>query len=198
MSFDFTQTYTFENDRARINALKSDDFEDLSNIAFHDTNLLQYSPAEIDDAEKLNNYIAIALQERLNKSRYAFTIFDKAANVYAGCTSFYAVSNADERLAIGYTWIGKAFQGSDLNRNCKFLMMQFAFETFGFNRVELHTDERNAQSRAAIRKIGGVEEGILRQFTMMPNGFRRNTVTFSILRSEWTELKTTIFKDLAA
>ncbi len=117
----------------------------------------------------------------------------KTANQYAGSTSFYAVSNKDERLAIGATWIGKPFQRTGLNRNMKFLMMQYAFETLNFARVELHTDARNQQSREAIKGIGGIEEGILRHFTVMTDGFRRDTVCFSILKNEWTDLKQTVF-----
>jgi len=129
------------------------------------------------------------LLQRTNKIHYPFIIFDKQLNAYAGSTSFMNVSNKDRRLEIGATWIGNRFQKTGLNRNCKFLLMSYAFDELGFERVELKTDERNIKSRTAIEKIGGKFEGILRSHTLMSDGFRRNTVYYGILKSEWRELK---------
>ena len=95
------------------------------------------------------------------------------------------------------TWFGKSFQRTGLNRNVKFLMLRYAFEALRFERVELKTDERNQQSRLAIEKIGGRFEGILRSHVLMPDGFRRNTVYYSILKSEWPAIKKDIFKNIS-
>jgi RimJ/RimL family protein N-acetyltransferase len=124
-----------------------------------------------------------------NANRYTFTVFDKTKNAYAGSTSFLNISNPDDRLEIGATWYGKEFQRTGLNRNCKYLLMQYAFDNVGAERVEFRTDERNLASRQAIEKIGGQFEGILRRHTVMYDGFRRNTVCYSILKREWNELK---------
>jgi N-acetyltransferase len=195
MDFDFTKNIVLENDRVLLRPLTLTDFDNLKSPAASAENLLYYSPMTVETPEKLLVYIETALALRLKQDRYAFVIFDKKTNEYAGSTSFYAVSNKDERVAIGSTWIGKSFQRTGLNRAMKFLMMQYAFETLDFERVELHTDERNQQSRQAIKGIGGIEEGILRHFTVMSDGFRRNTVCFGILKEEWAGLKKTIFKD---
>jgi N-acetyltransferase len=107
------------------------------------------------------------------------------------------VSDKDQRLEIGWTWFGKAFQRTGLNRNVKFLMLQYAFEQLQFERVELKTDERNHPSRKAIEGIGGKFEGILRSHMQLPDGFRRNTVYYSILKAEWPALKNGIFKNIS-
>lgn len=193
MNFDFTKNIVLENERVLIRPLTVMDFENLKAAAATDDNILRYSPMTIETPEKLAAYIENAFVLRTKQDLYTFSVFDKKANQYAGSTSFYAVSNKDERLAIGATWIGKPFQRTGLNRNMKFLMMQYAFETLNFARVELHTDARNQQSREAIKGIGGIEEGILRHFTVMSDGFRRDTVCFSILKNEWTDLKQTVF-----
>jgi N-acetyltransferase len=195
MNFDFNKNLILENDRVLLRPLTVWDFDNLKVAAASDPLLLRYSPRTIDTPEKLAFYVQTAFELRVKQDRYTFSVFDKKENQYAGSTSFYAVSNYDERIAIGATWLGKPFQRTGLNRNMKFLMMQYAFETLDFERVELHTDARNQQSRQAIKGIGGIEEGILRHFTVMSDGFRRDTVCFGILKNEWTELKKTIFKD---
>ncbi|MBL7815257.1 MAG: GNAT family N-acetyltransferase [Saprospiraceae bacterium] len=195
MNFSFTEHLVLENDRVVLRPIKVEDFDNLREAAASDDNLLRYSPMTIETPEKLSLYIQNAFELRAKQDRYTFTVFDKQANLYAGSTSFYAVSNKDERIAIGATWIGKPFQRTGLNRHMKFVMMRYAFEVLNFERVELHTDARNQQSRQAIKGIGGIEEGILRHFTVMSDGFRRDTVCFSILKSEWAHLKQTIFKD---
>jgi N-acetyltransferase len=194
MDFDFTKNIVLENERVLLRPLTVMDFENLKAAAASDPNLLRYSPRTIDTSEKLAFYIQTAFELRVKQDRYTFSVFDKKENQYAGSTSFYAVSNYDERIGIGATWIGKPFQRTGLNRNMKFLMMQYAFEILDFERVELHTDERNQQSRQAIKGIGGIEEGILRHLTVMSDGFRRNTVCFGVLKNEWEGLKQTVFK----
>ena len=140
MPFDFTKNIVLENDRVLMRPLTIMDYENLKAAAASGENLLKYSPLTIETPEKLAIYIENAFVLRTKQDRYTFTVFDKKENKYAGSTSFYAVSNKDERIAIGATWIGKPFQRTGLNRNMKFLMMQYAFETLNFARVELHTD----------------------------------------------------------
>ena len=98
------------------------------------------------------------------------------------------VSNTDDRLEIGATWIDKKYHGSGLYRQCKLLLLQYVFEDLGAHRVAFSTDERNIRSRKAIEKIGGKFEGILREHTLMYDGYRRNTCCYSILKQEWKNL----------
>lgn len=194
--FDFNNNITFENERVKIRPLVAEDYDLLAPIAFQDETLLAYSPSEIHTPTLLKGYIETALQAKANQIRYPFVIFDKKENRYAGSTSFGNVSNKNQRIEIGWTWIGRDFQGTGLNKSCKFLMMCYVFEALEFKRLEWKTDGRNIASRKAIQKVGGKYEGTLRSHTIMSDGYRRDTVYFGLLSDEWAEVKQTIFKDL--
>jgi RimJ/RimL family protein N-acetyltransferase len=89
-------------------------------------------------------------------------------------------------LQLGYTWYGKAFWGTGLNKHCKYLLLQFAFEQLGVLRVEFRADNNNARSKAAMQSIGCKVEGILRSHAVTSTGVRRDSVVLSILKDEWT------------
>ena len=189
MDFNFDKEIILEDDRVKLRPLLLSDMENLLPPATSDEKLVQYSPKPIHSKELLTQYIETALADRATHDRYPFIIFDKQANAYAGSTSFLSVSNYNRRLEIGHTWLGISFQKTGLNRHCKFLLLSYAFDELGFERVEFKTDERNKASRAAIEKTGGKFEGFLRSHTLMYDGFRRNSVYYSILKNEWPELK---------
>jgi N-acetyltransferase len=193
MTFPFDEEIKLENSFAILRPLQLSDIGSLQSVATSDKSLLQFSPLPVYTEELLTRYIEKALTDRQNKIRYPFIIFDKSKNAYAGSTSFLNISNVDSRLEIGSTWIGKEFQKTGLNRNCKYLMLSFGFDKLQAEKIEFRTDERNVTSRTAIEKIGGQYEGLLRSHTLMPDGFRRNTVCYSILRSEWMERRSIIF-----
>lgn len=181
---DIDSEIILENERARLSPLKLAHLPLLKDVALTEKGLLQYSPSDIESEEALKNYIQTSLDD---SKRYAFLIFDKQTQEYAGSTSFGNISNKDQRVEIGWTWIGKKFQGTGLNKAMKDLMLSYAFDTLEFERVELKTDDRNEQSKKAIQKIGGKYEGTLRSHTLMLDGHRRDTVYFSILKEEWLQ-----------
>lgn len=189
MDFPFDKEIILENSIALLRPLQIADFSNLQAVATKDNDLLQFSPTQVHSPDLLRTYIEKAIAERQNKTRYPFSIFDKTKNAFAGSTSFLNISNVDSRVEIGSTWIGKAFQKTGLNRNCKYLLLEFAFDKLNAERVEFRTDERNLPSRMAIEKIGGRFEGIFRSHTLMYDGYRRNTICFSILKNEWANLK---------
>jgi RimJ/RimL family protein N-acetyltransferase len=190
MNFEFEQELTFENEAVLIRPLLPEDKANLLGIASEDRQLLQYSPKQIYTQELLDRYIEGAIHERKVGLRYPLVILDKRTEAYAGCTGFLNVSNLHKRLEIGGTWLGRRFHGSGLNRCCKILLLSFAFDELGAERVEFRTDERNIVSRRAIQAIGAQLEGILREDTLMSDGFRRNTACYSMLRREWDVQKT--------
>jgi len=187
--FPFEGEIILENERTILRPVSGDDVDNLMDAALSDPLLLQFSPHPVSSPVLLNTYILDALNYRSNHSRYTFTIYDKAMNKYAGSTSFLNISDENDRLEIGATWYGKDFQRTGLNRNCKYLLLEFAFEQLQANRIELRTDERNIASRQAIERLGASYEGTLRQHTLMYDRFRRNTVCYSLLKQEWPELK---------
>lgn len=189
MQFDFTKSIILENEFLLLRPISMDDVDRLEPVATEYPALVQYSPIEIHTKELLRRYVATAIAERHEAKRYTFSIYAKKQAAYIGSTAYLNIADRDLRLEIGATWIGRKFQGTGLNRQCKYLMLEYGFDQLGANRIEFRTDERNLQSRKAIEKIGGIFEGILREHTLLPDGFMRNTVCYSILRKEWDQMK---------
>jgi RimJ/RimL family protein N-acetyltransferase len=99
-------------------------------------------------------------------------------------------------LEIGWTWIGKAYQGTQVNPENKYLLLRHAFETLGAIRVQLKTDARNIQSQRAMAKLGAKLEGTLRNQIILPDGYYRHSVMFSVIADEWPEVKAAIERRL--
>lgn len=173
-----------ENDRVKLSLLDLSNYKHLLPVAQQE-NLIQYSPSDISTPEKLKEYVEIAVDGYYHKTIIPFIVYDKLKNKYAGSTRFGLINWKNKVLHIGWTWIGKEFQGTGLNTDMKFLMLQYAFETLNFDKVEFRVDERNLQSRKAVEKIGGTLEGILRRDTLMLDGFKRSTCCYGILKEEW-------------
>lgn len=114
-----------------------------------------------------------------------------------GSTRFWRLDRANRTVEIGHTWISASYQRTAVNTEMKLLMLTHAFETLKRVRVQFQTDELNAKSRAAIARLGAKEEGILRNERIMPDGRIRNTVMFSILDSEWPDVKSKLSARLA-
>jgi len=184
----FAEDIILKNNSVLLRPLTSEDEEGLVKIAF-DADIWKYTIVSVMNSTELKNYINTALQERKKNLRYPFTIVDKQSGEIAGSTSYGNISVKDKRLEIGWTWLGKKFRGTELNKNCKFLLLQYAFDHLKFERVEFKTDVLNNRARKALVKIGAKEEGILRSHMILYDGRRRDTIYYSILKDEWEELK---------
>lgn len=184
---------TLENNRVKLSLLDLSNYKHLLEIA-KQPNLVQYSPSKIDTTNDLKNYVQTAVDAYYHKTAIPYIVFDKLKNSYAGCTRFGLINWHNKVLHIGWTWIGMQFQGSRLNTNMKFLMLQYAFETLKFDKVEFRVDERNIKSKKAVEKLGAKLEGILRKDTLMLDGFKRNTCCYGILKEEWDRIKSDIFE----
>ena len=144
----------------------------------------------------LKKYLDIAFKSKKEQKSYPFIVFDKRTNLYAGTTRFYDYQPVHNTVQLGYTWYGKDFQGTGLNKNCKFLLLQFAFEHMKVQRVEFRADNTNKRSIAAMKSIGCTEEGVLRSNCVTPTG-RRDSIVLSILRYEWfSRVKRELLKKL--
>ena len=121
--------------------------------------------------------------------RVPFAIVLLDAEQPVGTTSYFDIRPEHRGLEIGYTWIGKAYQGSQVNPESKYLLLRHAFETLGAIRVQLKTDGRNVQSQRAMAKLGAKLEGTLRHQVILPDGYRRDNVMFSIIEEEWPGVK---------
>jgi len=134
-------------------------------------------------------YIRRALAEQQLGISMPFATVERSSSTVVGATRFMNIDAANKRVEIGSTWIAQPWQRSAINTEAKYLMMRYAFETLGCNRVELKTDSLNTQSRNAILRIGAKQEGIFRQHMTTWSGRLRDTVYFSVIRPEWAEVK---------
>ena len=186
-----------ESERALLRPLILDDEQALQQVA-DDDYLWIFGLQDLSKPGELNKYIRQAIADRENGTSAAWVIIDKKTDKVAGCTRLAEISWKDERGQIGWTWIGRDFQGSGLNKEMKFLILSYGFEVLGLNRIEFKADERNHQSRQALLGIGATREGVLRQHMKIHNGYIRNTVFYSILRSEWDTIREQYFTNFKA
>ncbi len=184
---------TLENKRVKLSLLDLSNYKHLETIA-QQKDLIYYSPSDISTPEKLRDYVQVAVDGYYHKTVIPFIVFDKATQTYAGSTRFGLINWKNKLLHIGWTWIGHEFQGTGLNVNMKFLMLQYAFETLDFEKVEFRIDDRNNKSRRAVEKLGATLEGILRKDVPMKDGYRRNTCCYGILKEEWPGIKAELLK----
>ncbi len=183
--FDLSKNYVLEDSCVLLQPLIEEDCKNLLVFALEQPEIWKYSTTVVAGEEPFRNYIQAALAARKAGREYAFSVFDKRTGEYAGSTRFYDIQPAYRTLQLGYTWYGKQFQGTGLNRHCKFLLLQFAFEELDMVRVEFRADTTNNRSIAAMKSIGCVEEGVLRQHLPKPDGTRRDSIVLSILKREW-------------
>ena len=182
----FPPNTILEDDAVLLRPLEESDVENLLEFSNNEPETWKYSLIQVDGKENLTNYIHLALKARENKTEYPFIVFDKKSGKYAGCTRFYDINLAFKSLQLGYTWYGKEFRSTGLNKHCKFLLLQFAFETLGMDRVEFRADNNNQRSIAAMKSIGCKVEGVLRNHMPTYNSdVRRDSIILSILRQEW-------------
>ncbi|MEO6902280.1 MAG: GNAT family protein [Bacteroidia bacterium] len=183
--FNFSTDYVLENEHVLIRPFKIEDLSLLAYFAIDEPTLWEFSPKLIAGEENFKVHFQEALAAKENKKEYPFIVFDKKQQQYAGSTRFYDVQLANKTVQLGYTWYGKKFQGSGLNKHCKYLLLQFAFEKMKMERVEFRAHAGNERSIAAMKTIGCVVEGIMRSCVPMPDGLRRSTIVLSILKEEW-------------
>jgi len=184
MNFDTSKEIVLENERVLLRSLKAEDRGHLLGFSLNEPELWTYSLTPANGEKHLDHYLALAQSKKEQGDSYPFIIFDKKVNAYAGSTRFYDIQPIHNTLQLGYTWYGKDFQRTGLNQNCKYLLLEFAFETIGVERVEFRADAQNAKSITAMKNLGCTYEGILRSNCAGLTD-RRDSIVLSILKSEW-------------
>jgi RimJ/RimL family protein N-acetyltransferase len=182
----FNQDYILENDVVQLRPLTNDDFDILSQFSLQEPELWTYSLVPAGGLENLRTYMNLAIKDKEARKSYPFIVYDKRTGKYAGSTRFYDYQEQHNTVQLGFTWYGKEFQGTGLNKNCKLLLLEFAFETLGLDRVEFRADASNTLSIAAMKSIGCTVEGILRSNCKSLTG-RRDSIVLSILKIEWLD-----------
>ncbi|MFF8575592.1 GNAT family N-acetyltransferase [Streptomyces sp. NPDC015408] len=188
MSWTESATATLEDEHVLLRPVTEQDREALHAVAL-DPDIWRYFVSRVDTSEDYHAFFDAALADQLAGRRAVFVVVDKSTGRAAGSMSFGNLAEADRRLEIGWSWLGRDFRGRGINRRAKFLLLRHAMEVLGAERVEFKTDVLNQQARRALRNIGAVEEGTLRSFNYMPGGRRRDAVFYSVLRAEWPGVK---------
>src|SRR5512134_3105113 len=143
----------------------------------------------INTVEDMHNWVLDILSRAEKGTDLPFVAIHLASGRVAGATRYLNIMPTDRGLDIGGTWYGTEFQRTAVNTECKYLLMQHAFEMLGCIRVQLKTDSRNERSQKAIERLGAVKEGVLRNHMILPDGRYRHSVFYSILDTEWPAVK---------
>ncbi len=190
----FDQSIILEDETVRLELLQAAHFNQLLPVALN-TELWKFTINKINIEEDFRNYFNTALEEKASKKSYPFAVFDKQQQQYAGSTRLLNIDFNNKRLEIGNTWIAPYLHGTGFNKHCKFLLLNFCFETLLLNRVELKTNLLNLRSQKAMLKIGALKEGVFRRHIVNDDGSIRDSVYFSFINDEWPEIKRTIFHE---
>ncbi len=162
-----------------------------------DESIWQWLPVMPRTHADYEHWIAQAFAQQAGGTQLPFATIDPATGEVIGSTRFLAISAADSRVEIGWTWLTTRAQRSPVNTECKYLLLRHCFEDLGCMRVELKTDTRNTKSRNAILRIGATEEGTFRKYQRTQHGVQRDTVWYSILFKEWPGVKQRLKEMLA-
>ncbi len=144
---------------------------------------------DMNTEEDMANWVRDILGRAEKGTDLPFVAIHLASGRVAGATRYLNIVPKDRGLEVGGTWYGLEFQRTALNTECKYLLMRHAFETLHCIRVQLKTDLRNERSQKAIDRIGAKKEGVLRNHMILPDGRVRDSVFYSILDTEWPQVK---------
>lgn len=177
-----------EGETVRLEPLRMEHLPDLCEVGL-DESIWLWTANVIENENDMRRYVETALEESNRKVSLPFVTIEKSANKIVGSTRFGNIDVENRRVEIGWTWINPRWQRTSINTEAKILMLAHAFETWNCIRVELKTDFLNSKSRNAVRRLGAIEEGILRRHAITETGRIRDTVYYSVLDSEWHGVK---------
>jgi RimJ/RimL family protein N-acetyltransferase len=179
---------TLEGTRVRLEPLSLEHHAALCEVGL-DAELWRWSTTDVRSPEDLRRYLQKALKEQREGHALPFVTIERAGWKAVGSTRFGSIEPLHRRVEIGWTWIGRAWQRTAVNTEAKYLMLRHAFDVWGALRVEFKTNAMNYRSRTAITRLGAKEEGTLRKHMISERGVPRDTVYFSILDTEWPEVR---------
>lgn len=179
----------------RLEPLSISHVDGLSAVGI-DEELWRYTTTVIRNRGDLERYVEAALELQNEGKALPFAIIEKSSGRAIGSTRYGNIDGANKRVEIGWTWVARAWQRTPVNTECKYLLLKHAFESLGCIRVEFKTDSTNMQSRNALVRIGAREEGVFRNHMITPTGRIRHSMYFSIVDSEWEEVKKGLEKKL--
>ena len=174
---------------ARLEPLSETHVADLT-VAGQDQSIWRYMPyGPIDSEDRMRWLVRELLGRQARGADLPFAVIQLETGKAVGMTRYMDIQVAHRGLEIGGTWYSPACQRTAVNTECKYMLMTYAFETLGCIRVQLKTDLRNERSQKAIERLGAQREGVLRDHMILPNGYFRSSVYYSLLAAEWPAVK---------
>ncbi|MEX2534510.1 MAG: GNAT family protein [Trueperaceae bacterium] len=171
-----------------LSPLLPDHIAPLMNIARESPEIFVWTSTPRSDEER-DHYFGQAFAQRDSGVALPFAIVRKESGAVAGTSRLNELDLPNRRCSIGYSWIAPCHHGDGTNLESKYLLLEYAFEELSVNRVQFQVDERNTASRRALEKLGATQEGRLRLHMLAKDGTYRNTVIYSIVAAEWSEIK---------
>ncbi|HZQ18556.1 MAG TPA: GNAT family protein [Terriglobales bacterium] len=190
--------FSLEGTHVRLEPFRPEHADLLWEVAKdHLGDLFRWIPYKLEVLDDFRAFNKQVLHEQDRGVSVPFATFEKAKNCIAGTTRFMNMDLLNRKVEIGSTWIAPAWQRTSVNTEAKYLMLRHAFENWKCLRLELKTDAMNQRSRQAILRLGAKEEGVLRKHMLCWDGRQRDSVYFSILDTEWPEVKARLEQKLA-
>jgi len=184
------QPLTLEGNAVRLIPIRREHWEPLWEVARDSSeDIFRWIPYPMRTAEDFQRWTDKALGEQARGESLVFVTVERSSGRAIGSTRFMNIDPANRHVEIGSTWIAPPWQRTAINTEAKYLMLRHAFEPWGCVRVSLKSDALNQKSRNAILRIGAKEEGTWRKHLITWTGRIRDTVYFSVLDTEWPEVK---------
>lgn len=173
-----------QSEKVILRPIELHDFDEMKKLT-KDSDMWYFFTSDLSDERTLMNWIETAVKELKEQKSLPFSIIDLKTNSIIGTTRIGNISDINNRVEIGWTWISKKYQGTGINGHVKKLLFKYLFTETETLRIEFKTDILNIPARKAMEKVGLVQEGILRSHTLMVNNRRRDTLYYSILKDDW-------------
>ncbi len=187
---------TLDGRFVKLEPLRHEHADELAEVAAKLDSSLMLNP--LRSREDVEKRIFSGIEKEQRDEEYAFAVVLKSDGRLVGSTAYLAVSSRHKRAEVGSTWYSPEFQGTFVNPECKFLLLRHAFEDWGAVRMQLGTDVRNVHSQRAILKLGAKLEGRLRNYGIRPDGKPRDTMLYSIISTEWLEVRSRLISRINA
>jgi len=182
------QPVVLEGRGIRLEPLTTDHHDALT-AAAADGRLWERWFIAVPPPEGMRAYVADALQGQREGHMLPWAVRDLASGTIVGSTRYHDIVPAIDRVEIGHTWYGLSRQRTHVNTTCKLLLLGHAFDKLGCQVVGLRTDNFNFQSQQAIEALGAKRDGVIRHYGVRRDGTARDVVMYSILASEWPDVR---------
>jgi RimJ/RimL family protein N-acetyltransferase len=173
----------------RLEPLSETHIPDLINVGLEPEIWRFMRYGEVETEGQISSWVRELLDLQAQGTDLPFAVIYLASGNAIGCTRYLNIDPLNRSLEIGGTWYGLDYQGTMVNTECKYLLLQYAFEELACIRVWFKVDTRNLRSIHALERIGAIKEGVLRNHMILPDGYIRDSAVFSLLPNEWPRVK---------